>query len=150
MQNPTPLISPSICGAAAVSVSPGGTTLRCLFLDPSGTHIRCREVEEGHAPGVLSSLTELNMKCLMRVQKQYAAQEAELIRIRTYDETVRFNITIVDSTVCIVQPYLPSARGVESPTLVARKSDTAGLFGIFSTIFETMWSSAQEVPSVCQ
>ncbi|MFI9411682.1 DUF5919 domain-containing protein [Nocardia gamkensis] len=124
-----------------------GTTLRCLFLDPSGTHIRGREVEEGHAPGVLSSLTELNMKCLMRVQKQYAAQE-ELIRIRTYDETVRFNITIVDSTVCIIQPYLPRARGVESPTLVARKIEGPGLFGTFSTIFETMWSSAQEVPSV--
>ncbi|MGY1945001.1 DUF5919 domain-containing protein [Nocardia asiatica] len=125
-----------------------GTNLRCLFLDPNGSHIRARENEEGHAPGVLSSLTELNMKCLIRVQKRYAAEQAERIQLRTYDETVRFNITIIDGAVCIIQPYLPRARGVESPTLVARKSDTAGLFDTFSEIFETMWSSAREVPSV--
>ncbi|WP_218003932.1 DUF5919 domain-containing protein [Nocardia pneumoniae] len=125
-----------------------GATLRCLFLNPKGTHIRVREAEEGHAPGVLSSLTELNMQCLIRVQKRYATQQAESIQIRTYDETVRFNITIVDSAVCIVQPYLPRARGVESPTLVARKSDSPGLFDTFSEVFETMWSSAREVPTV--
>ncbi|MCC3327398.1 DUF5919 domain-containing protein [Nocardia abscessus] len=125
-----------------------GAILRCLFLDPNGTHIRARESEEGHAPGVLSSLTELNMKCLIRAQKRYATQQAQPIQIRTYDETVRFNITIVDSAVCIIQPYLPRARGVESPTLVARKSEPPGLFDTFAEIFETMWSSAREVPAV--
>ncbi|WP_159921880.1 MULTISPECIES: DUF5919 domain-containing protein [Nocardia] len=125
-----------------------GATLRCLFLDPSGTHIRLRETEEGHAPGVLSSLTELNMKCLIRVQRKFATSQAKPIRIRTYDETVRFNITIVDSAVCIIQPYLPRARGVESPTLFARKSGSPGLFETFSEVFETMWSSGREVSSV--
>ncbi|WP_084485774.1 DUF5919 domain-containing protein [Nocardia beijingensis] len=124
-----------------------GTTLRCLFLDPNGSHIRARESEEGHTPGVLSSLTELNMKCLIRAQKKYAQQD-NVIQIRTYDETVRFNIILVDSAVCVIQPYLPRARGVESPTLVARKSEQAGLFDTFSEVFETMWSSAREVASV--
>lgn len=124
-----------------------GTTLRCLFLDPNGSHIRARESEEGHTPGVLSSLTELNMKCLIRAQKKYAQQD-NVIQIRTYDETVRFNIILVDSTVCVIQPYLPRARGVESPTLVARKSEQAGLFDTFSEVFETMWSSAREVAPV--
>ncbi|MGW4326591.1 DUF5919 domain-containing protein [Nocardia sp. CY41] len=128
-----------------VKLLESGTTLRCLFLDPSGTHIRTRETEEGHAPGVLSSLTELNMKCLVRAQKKYAEQRKNIIQIRTYDETVRFNITLVDSTVCVIQPYLPRARGVESPTLVARKSERAGVFDTFSEVFETMWSSAREV-----
>ncbi|WP_406269543.1 DUF5919 domain-containing protein [Nocardia sp. NBC_00881] len=125
-----------------------GTNLRCLFLDPNGTHIRARETEEGHPPGVLSSLTELNMQCLIRVQQKSATQQIESIQIRTYDETVRFNITIVDSAVCVIQPYLPTARGVESPTLIARKSDPPGLFDTFSEVFETMWSSAREAPSI--
>ncbi|MGK8520947.1 DUF5919 domain-containing protein [Nocardia asteroides] len=125
-----------------------GTTLRCLFLDPTGTHIRVRETEEGHAPGVLSSLTELNMQCLIRVQKRYTEQRTSPIQIRTYDETVRFNITIIDAAVSIIQPYLPRARGVESPTLVARKSRETGLFDTFSEVFETLWSSAEEVSSL--
>ncbi|MGQ4617558.1 DUF5919 domain-containing protein [Nocardia sp. R7R-8] len=128
-----------------VKLLESGTTLRCLFLDPSGTHIRAREAEEGHAPGVLSSLTELNMKCLIRAQKNYATQHENIIQIRTYDETVRFNITLIDSAVCVIQPYLPRARGVESPTLVARKSERVGVFDTFSEVFETMWSSAREV-----
>ncbi|WP_411156508.1 DUF5919 domain-containing protein [Nocardia abscessus] len=63
---------------------------------------------------------------MIRAQKRHATQQAQPIQIRTYDETVRFNITIVDSAICIIQPYLPRARGVESPTLVARNQSRQG------------------------
>ena len=39
-----------------------GTSMRCLFLDPAGRYIADREAEEGHTPGVLSTLTTLNIR----------------------------------------------------------------------------------------
>lgn len=121
-----------------------GATIRCLFLDPNGVHIRDREIEEGHAAGVLTNLTELNMQSLMRVRKKAPPQCPGAIFIRTYDEPIRFNITIVDRMTCVMQPYLPNARGVESPTFVARRSQQPGLFDTFTQVFETMWANETE------
>lgn len=121
-----------------------GTRIRCLFLDPTGEHIRKREIEEGHPPGLLSSLTDLNIKTLERLRNLAASDSAGGMEIHVYDETIRFNITIIDSQVCVMQPYLPKARGVESPTFVARKSDLSGIFTTFTSIFEIMWTSSRE------
>ncbi|WP_067839582.1 DUF5919 domain-containing protein [Nocardia lijiangensis] len=122
-----------------------GTTIRCLFLDPDGKHIRAREEEEGHNTGVLTSLTEINIRSLIRLQNKISARSTGAILIRTYDEPVRFNITVIDKKTCITQPYLPSARGVESPTFVARRTDQPGIFDTFAQVFESMWSTGKEV-----
>ncbi|MEU7633844.1 DUF5919 domain-containing protein [Nocardia sp. NPDC049220] len=121
-----------------------GTAIRCLFLDPTGTYIGQREAEEGHTTGVLSSLTDLNIRGLQRVQRRVREDALGDIQIRTYDAPVRFNITIVDEELCVMQPYLPQARGVESPTFVARKSNTDGIFNTFATVFESMWNDGRE------
>ncbi|MEU7768581.1 DUF5919 domain-containing protein [Nocardia sp. NPDC049190] len=117
---------------------------RCLFLDPTGTYIGQREAEEGHTTGVLSSLTDLNIRGLQRVQRRVRDDALGAIQIRTCDAPVRFNITIVDEELCVMQPYLPQARGVESPTFVARKSNTDGIFNTFATVFESMWNDGRE------
>lgn len=122
----------------------GGTRIRCLFLDPTGEHIRNREIEEGHPPGLLSSLTDLNIRTLDRIRNLVARDSVGGLEIHVYDEPIRFNITIIDSQICVMQPYLPKARGVESPTFVARKSDRSGIFTTFTSIFEIMWTSSQE------
>jgi len=60
--------------------------------------------------------------------------------IATYDETIRFNIVLVNDQTAVVQPYLPNARGVESPTLVMEKvTSTPGLFETFAGVFESLW-----------
>ncbi|MFJ9368766.1 DUF5919 domain-containing protein [Nocardia sp. NPDC101769] len=121
-----------------------GTTIRCLFLDPAGTSIHAREVEEGHPTGLLTNLTDTNIRTLERVRRRVTPETPGRLLIRVYDQSIRFNITIIDSMICVMQPYLPSARGVESPTFVARKSDTAGLYGTFSEVFEGMWADSTE------
>ncbi|WP_228566733.1 DUF5919 domain-containing protein [Nocardia sp. SYP-A9097] len=121
-----------------------GTHIRCLFLDPDGVHIRHRESEEGHAAGVLRSLTDLNIRTLAGIRARLPGEAAGSISIRIYDAPVRYNITLVDSGICVVQPYLPTARGVDSPTFVARRSDRRGLFDTFAEVFETMWMNAQD------
>lgn len=68
------------------------------------------------------------------------------LMIRTYDEPVRFNITIVDDVTCVVQPYLPYARGVESPTMVMEnQAGSPGLYDTFVRVFDSMWERAKEI-----
>jgi hypothetical protein len=123
-----------------------GTIVECLFLDPAGRHIKEREQEESHPAGVLSTLTTLNIQTLQRLHGKLTPEARGNLRIHTYDECVRFNITVIDDKTCIVQPYLPDARGVESPTLVAQKQDgVPGLFDTFSQVFESMWARSKEI-----
>ncbi|MFI6776338.1 DUF5919 domain-containing protein [Nocardia sp. NPDC050412] len=121
-----------------------GSVIRCLFLDPNGNSIRSREIEEGHPAGLLVNLTDTNIRTLERVRKRIASDARGSLQIRTYDQPIRFNITIIDSTVCVMQPYLPLVRGVESPTFVARKSEESGILEIFTEVFESMWLGAKE------
>ena len=110
-----------------------GSSVQCLFLDPAGEAIKAREVEEGYRPGYLSALTDLNIQILdQRVRQRLPEQVREHLKIAVYDETIRFNITIVDASIAIVQPYLHAARGLEAPTLVLRNDGSpSGLFPAF-------------------
>lgn len=122
-----------------------GTAIKALFLDPDGTHITAREREEGLPDGHLSTLTRLNIEALHRVGSKVSAEAQGELAIRVYDEPIRYNITITDRSKCVVQPYLPDARGVESPTLVIEKDDAVpGLFATFSQVFDLMWNRAKE------
>jgi hypothetical protein len=121
-----------------------GTVVRCLFLDPEGEHIKAREREESHPAGVLSTLTRLNIQTLQRLHHKLSPEARGNLHIRTYNEAVRFNITVIDDLTCVVQPYLPDARGVESPTLVM-DGRPAGLFDTFTQVFESLWSRGTEV-----
>jgi hypothetical protein len=118
-----------------------GAQVRCLFLEPGGTAIRTREREEGFPAGHLSALTELNIQGLIRrVRDKLRDDTRSRLEIGTYNETIRFNITVVDNELCVAQPYLPQARGVDSPTLVIRRrSTTSGLYPMFDQIFTSMW-----------
>lgn len=118
-----------------------GGTVRCLFLDPAGEAIKAREREEGYNAGHLSALNDLNIKILLqRVRGRLSSGARERLAVATYDETIRFNITIVDGNVAIIQPYLYAARGVEAPTFVLRRQDAgSGLFSAFEQTFTWLW-----------
>lgn len=79
----------------------GGTRVRCLFLEPRGAATKAREREEGFAEGNLAVLTELNIQTLLKVRERLSPEIQERLQIATYDETVRFNITIVDNRRCV-------------------------------------------------
>lgn len=121
-----------------------GTVIRCLFLDPNGTSIRDREIEEGHPAGLLTNLTDTNIRTLERIRNKASPRAPGSLLIRVYDQPIRFNITIIDAAVCVMQPYMPAARGVESPTFVARKSSGRGIFTTFSDVLESMWLDSRE------
>ena len=98
---------------------------------------RCDQ-EEGHDAGLLATLTDLNIQAMRQARGKLTANAQDNLRIRTYDETVRFTITIIDERVCVVQPYLPDARGVESPTIVTEKQNGPGPYDTFEQVFDSM------------
>jgi hypothetical protein len=124
----------------------GGARVRALFLDPHGDAIRRREDEEGHDKhGHLSALTEVNIDALSRVRDSLSASNRERLELGTYDETIRFNIIIVDGQLCVVQPYLPRARGVDSPTLMLRRRSSPGTVNAFERVFNQLWERRQSL-----
>lgn len=121
-----------------------GTLVEALFLDPAGTYIQQRNQEEGHSPGLLSTLTEVNIQALRRARTKLSPDARDNLKIRVYDEPVRFNIMIIDGRTCVVQPYLPDARGVESPTIVSEKQDDPGLYDTFAQVYTSLWDRAKD------
>ncbi|WP_307831291.1 DUF5919 domain-containing protein [Nucisporomicrobium flavum] len=121
-----------------------GARLRLLFLDPAGNAIRQREDEEGHTAGHLGALTTLNLQGVLRVRDRLPAAIRDRIEVATYDQTIRVNITLINDALCIAQPYLPHARGVESPTMVIKKRwADRGLYSVFERTFDELWDGGQ-------
>lgn len=124
-----------------------GGSIKCLFLDPDGAAIRLREQEENYDRGELSDLTRINIRSLQdRLRTQLPEDARSRLEIAVYDETIRFNIVLVDEHVMIVQPYLPAMRGIDSPTFVLRRRwGDRGLFPIFEAVVSSMWTRARLV-----
>ncbi|WP_245651953.1 DUF5919 domain-containing protein [Streptosporangium amethystogenes] len=143
---PDPFASAPRARPSSKRLLESGTEIRCLFLGPRGNAIRAREDEEGYEDGTLTTLTALNISMLNRLTANLTPQAAELLELRVYDETIRFNILIVGWTTCVVQPYLPQARGVDSPTIVINDNTAAdGLFPVFDQVFTSMRERSSSV-----
>lgn len=121
-----------------------GTRLQCLLLDPRGDAIKRREHEEGYEPGFLSSLNDLNIGVLRRVYDRLPAETRSNMQVAVYDQIIRFNIVLIDESLCIVQPYLPYSRGVDSPTFVIeRQPDHPGLYSMFEQVYTSAWEGGR-------
>jgi hypothetical protein len=94
----------------------------------------------------LSGLNSLNIQVMARHRDRLPTEVRDRMQLRVYDETVRFNIVLVDEQVCVVQPYLPQARGVDSPTLlIRRQSASGGLYPIFEQVYEAIAERSREI-----
>ncbi|MDG6107611.1 XRE family transcriptional regulator [Dactylosporangium aurantiacum] len=138
------LICQQYADTKLISLLESGTRIRCLFLDPEGDAIKAREREEGHPGPQLRVLTEMNIQLLRRVRDRLPADKRDCLALGTYDQTIRFNVVLVDKRLCIAQPYLPTARGVESPTVVIeQRTPNTGLYATFEEIFATLWKASR-------
>jgi hypothetical protein len=122
-----------------------GGSIKCLFLDPDGSSIRLREQEENYPSGTLSELTRINIRSLQdRVRAQLPEASRSRLQIAVYDETIRFNVVLVDELMAVVQPYLPAMRGIDSPTFVLRRKwQDRGLFPVFEAVVSSLWTRAR-------
>jgi Domain of unknown function (DUF5919) len=123
-----------------------GAQLTCLFLDPGGEAIKAREREEEHPAGHLAGWTRLNIEVMSRHRDRLPAEARDRLRLAVYDETIRFNIVLVDDRACVVQPYLPRARGIDSPTLLIRPNGVpGGLYPVFEQVYDTMAERSRQI-----
>lgn len=122
-----------------------GTSFKCLFLKPYGRYIQEREREEEFPEGQLSALTALNIMTLReRVLPRLSMEARNRLDIAVYDEPIRFNLILIDQTICVSQPYLPGTRGVDSPTLIIRKRwAKGGLHETFERVFDSLWEKRE-------
>jgi hypothetical protein len=123
-----------------------GGELSCLFLDPDGEAIKAREREEEHLLGNLSVLTRLNIDILSRLRDRLPDPASDRLRLAVYDETIRFNLILSGDNTCIAQPYLPKARGVDSPTmLIQATAAPGGLFPVFEQVYVALAERSKPV-----
>jgi hypothetical protein len=123
-----------------------GGELSCLFLDPGGEAIGAREKEEDHLSGNLSALTRLNIDIMARLRDRLPDGAGQRLRLAVYDETIRFNLILSGDRTCVAQPYLPRARGVDSPTmLIQATSAHGGLFPVFEQVYEALAERSKPV-----
>jgi hypothetical protein len=123
-----------------------GCTIRCLFLEPYGDSIAAREREEDYPPGHLSALTDMNIQIMARLRARLSDDGQAQLRLRTYDEPVRFNIILVDHHTAVVQPYMPALRGIDSPTFLLRRIPVGpALMPAFERIFKWTWDRGKPV-----
>jgi hypothetical protein len=121
-----------------------GCTLRCLFLNPTSAAMKAREREEGYPEGRLASLTRLNIDILLGLRRSLPEDSQARMQVATYDETIRFNLLLVDGRLGIVQPYLHGRRGVDSPAMVLKRDHSGpdserGLLPTFEQAFGWLW-----------
>jgi len=139
------LLSQNYSGRDLARLGQNGCEMRLLFLNPAGEAMKQRERDEGVKKGLLARMTTLNILHVRRVRARL--REPRRIEIRLYDETPRFGAYLVDGDVGLVQPYLRTARGVESPAFVLRAdssgTEARGLYPLFQDEFEQLWTDAK-------
>jgi hypothetical protein len=97
-----------------------------------------------HRPGQPRAALAGSALAALRVHVRRQRDVGDRFEVATYDQTVRFNITLINNELCIAQPYLPHARGVEAPTMVIKKRwPAAGLYPVFERTFEELWNGGQ-------
>jgi hypothetical protein len=119
--------------------------IRCLFLAPKGAAIHAREAEENYQGGDLAALTQLNIDILTALRRSLPVRNQRRLEIATYDVTIRFNITLVNDSIGVVQPYMPGMRGVDSPTFVLQRQGNKGLYPRYAEVFSDLWNQRRTV-----
>jgi hypothetical protein len=120
-----------------------GGEVEILFLQPGGESIAQREEEEGFEIGRLSTLTDLNISTVVsQVRLRLDPAALPRLRIGTYDQTIRLSLIFINDEVCICQPYLHAARGVDTPTLIVRNSEHDGVYASLRNCYRWLRSEA--------
>ncbi len=123
-----------------------GTQIACLFLDPDGEAIKAREREEEYTAGHLAGLNNINIQVMTRLRDHLPPEARERLHLGVYDETIRFNIILVDDQTCVAQPYLPRARGIDSPTLLMRRNAIpGGLYPVFEQVYDAIAERSRQI-----
>ncbi|MEW2548423.1 SAV2148 family HEPN domain-containing protein [Streptomyces sp. NPDC047002] len=151
------LLAQNFSGRRLIRLAESGCRVRLLFLNPASSAAKRRERELGLRKGELSRSVEMNILHMRRVRAKL--RDPGAFEIHVFDETPRFTAYLVDGDgpggLAVVQSYLRTARGIETPVLVLRGGGRAvvragrdaehGLFEVYREEFETFWADSRPV-----
>ncbi|MCF3962992.1 SAV2148 family HEPN domain-containing protein [Streptomyces fuscigenes] len=151
------LLVQNFSGRRLIRLAESGCRVRLLFLNPASSAVKRRERELGLRKGELSRTVEMNILHMRRVRSKL--RDPGAFEIHVFDETPRFTAYLVDGDgpggLAVVQSYLRTARGMETPVLVLRgqgrevvrsgRDAEHGLFEVYREEFETFWTDSRPV-----
>ncbi|MCA1223736.1 SAV2148 family HEPN domain-containing protein [Streptomyces sp. 8L] len=151
------LLVQNFSGRRLIRLAESGCRVRLLFLNPASSAVKRRERELGLRKGELSRTVEMNILHMRRVRSKL--RDPGAFEIHVFDETPRFTAYLVDGDgpggLAVVQSYLRTARGMETPVLVLRgggrevvrsgRDTEHGLFEVYREEFETVWGDSRPV-----
>ncbi|WP_030900961.1 SAV2148 family HEPN domain-containing protein [Streptomyces sp. NRRL F-5126] len=151
------LLVQGFSGRRLIRLAEAGCRVRLLFLNPASSAVKRRERELGLRKGELSRSVEMNILHMRRVRSKL--HDPGAFEIHVFDETPRFTAYLVDGDgpggLAVVQSYLRTARGMETPVLVLRgggrevvrpgRDAEYGLFEVYREEFETVWADSRPV-----
>ncbi|WP_329454996.1 SAV2148 family HEPN domain-containing protein [Streptomyces sp. NBC_01497] len=151
------LLVQNFSGRRLIRLAESGCRIRLLFLNPASGDVKRRERELGLRKGELSRTVEMNILHMRRVRSKL--RDPGAFEIHVFDETPRFTAYLVDGDgpggLAVVQSYLRTARGMETPVLVLRgggrevvrsgRETEHGLFEVYREEFETVWADSRPV-----
>jgi hypothetical protein len=151
------LLVQNFSGRRLIRLAESGCRVRLLFLNPASSAVKRRERELGLRKGELSRTVEMNILHMRRVRSKL--RDPGAFEIHVFDETPRFTAYLVDGDgpggLAVVQSYLRTARGMETPVLVLRgggrevvrsgRDAEHGLFEVYREEFETVWTDSRPV-----
>jgi hypothetical protein len=136
--------------AVDYAVGQNHTLVRVLFLDPHGTQIRAREIEEKLDPGWLSSQVRTHTRHLQEIiehaTKRYP-YAAGLVKYKFYDSYPSSNLVLLDRKHAFLQPYFFSLRGRANPIFFLSEAQTEEITRI-SREFDRLWEGARTAEDV--
>jgi hypothetical protein len=88
---------------------------------------------------MITGLNNINIQVMTKLRDHLPPEAQERLHLGVYDETIRFNIILVDDQTCVAQPYLPQARGIDAPVLLMRRNGApGGLCPVFEQVYEAI------------
>lgn len=111
--------------------------VRLLFLDPHG-------IAAGSAAG---SRAAAGIDVVQRLRLDLDPASDQRVDVRVADEPMPCELTLLNNVMCVLQPSLPPADGVDPPAFVMTRTDDDGndLYAVFNQLFAAVWERARPI-----
>lgn len=112
--------------------------VRLLFLDPDG---------DTAAGSVLGTRAAASIDVVQRLRLELNPASDRRVAVRVADEPVPCDLTLVNNVMCVLQPTLPPADGVDPPAFVMTRTEDDGndLYAVFNQVFSSVWERARPI-----
>ena len=131
---------------AVINCIKNGGQMELIFLDPNGKYCAVREEEEGHRPGKIRNITNVNIDNALDMK--YDLKELGCnYRLFKYDLMPRMNIIFVDDYL-FLQYYANNVSGLNNPSFFIEKQKYSPIYDFCTQVYDYLKSKAEEFTEI--